>query len=401
MIKPADIHMEEFNYELSNEKIALFPLKERASSKLLVYKNNTIHDSTFKQLPAELKPGTLLVFNNTKVVRARLIFANENGARIELFCLEPAGDIPVEIAMQQKGQAIWKCLVGNLKRWKSKTICITVNGLVLQAEYNTNLGEAHEVKLSWNKDCSFYELLEQLGKIPLPPYLKREEESSDTANYQTVYAKVSGSVAAPTAGLHFTEELLQELKQKGIQQNYLTLHVGAGTFMPVKADTIAAHEMHAEEISVSKAFIQQLVKQTEVVVPVGTTSLRCLESLYWLGVKYAVNNAPYNDALILEQWECYNLTDTYSYNEVFTTLLSWMEKHNLQFLQAKTRLIIIPGYNFKIASGIITNFHQPCSTLLLLVVAMVGKENWKAIYKHALANNYRFLSFGDGSLLWK
>ncbi|MFL9482575.1 S-adenosylmethionine:tRNA ribosyltransferase-isomerase [Chitinophagaceae bacterium LWZ2-11] len=400
---PKDLSIAEFTYDLPDDRVAKYPLKERDTSKLLIYKKGSITEDHYFNLDQQLPADTLLVFNNTKVVEARLLFQKSTGSTIEIFCLEP-GDQYADIttAMMQKGKVLWKCLVGGAKKWKSQ------EHLIKSIEYNNTIlaldvlqvekkSDHFLIELQWNDaSLSFAEVLHLAGAIPLPPYLNRDVEEDDKATYQTIYAKHDGSVAAPTAGLHFTENLLKKLHTKNITDAYVTLHVGAGTFKPVKAAVMQDHEMHAEFIDVSIDTIQQLHNNiTGTIVAVGTTSLRTIESLYWIGVKASLNKPN----LSIQQWDAYELPQDISAKDALQNLIDYMKAHNMQRLITKTQIIIAPGYTLRIAKGIITNFHQPQSTLLLLISAIVGND-WRHIYNHALQNDYRFLSYGDGCLLW-
>jgi len=403
---PKDISILDYTYSLPDEQIAKYPLAERDESKLLVYKGGVIEESVYKNLAAHLPADTLLVFNNTKVVEARLIFTKATGGVIELFCLEPHDQYPdITTAMLQKGKVLWKCLVGGAKKWKAETLVkeiqVEAETIQLSAVMLERLNDYFLIELSWNKDTlSFAEILHIAGLIPLPPYLNRQADEKDKATYQTIYAAHDGSVAAPTAGLHFTKRLFDNLEAKGISHQFVTLHVGAGTFKPVKAATMQEHEMHAEFIDVSLELIESLLTNNTI-IPVGTTSLRTLESLYWLGVKVL------SGALLvvsenggLTQWDAYELPQDVKKEEALSALIHWMKDNNLNRLITKTQLLIAPGYQLRIAKGIVTNFHQPQSTLLLLVAAIIGND-WRKVYEHALANNFRFLSYGDGCLLFK
>lgn len=392
----------DFNYDLPDERIAYFPVEPRDSSKLLIYKNGNISDYQYFQLNEHLPPNTLLIANNTKVVEARLYFQKTTGAKIEVFCLEPDNRYAdIVSAMSQKGSVYWKCLIGGAKKWKDETLSLTVGKVELQVKKVDATQNPSVLYFEWNdQTISFAEILHIFGKIPLPPYIKREANQKDEKSYQTVYAQQDGSVAAPTAGLHFTDELLKRLEQINIQTHFVTLHVGAGTFMPVKSETIGEHEMHAEFLDVSIEFIQTFLKHNEPKVCVGTTSLRTLESLYWMGVK-TINNPKISlEEIKITQWDAYELPQDVPTESAFQALENWMESNNLTQLVLPTQLLIAPGYEIRTVDAILTNFHQPESTLLLLIYAFVGEE-WKRIYTHALENNYRFLSFGDGSLLWK
>lgn len=400
---PKDLSIHDFIYKLPDEKIAKFPLPKRDESKLLIYGNGNISQNIYKNLPAILPVDTLLVFNNTKVIEARLLFNNSTGAHIEIFCLEPADDyVDIITAMMQRKSVLWKCLVGNAKKWKDDYLenFFFVDGkkLIIRAEKKEKRSDYFLVEFSWNADeYCFAEVLHIAGQIPLPPYLDRDAEEKDKETYQTIYAKHEGSVAAPTAGLHFTENLLDELKRKNIHTSFVTLHVGAGTFKPVKSDTMEMHEMHAEFIDISIELIDELLGSvSHKIVAVGTTSLRTIESLYWIGVKILNNDF----SMHITQWEVYDLPQYYSKQEALTALKNYLLQKNHTRLFTKTQIIIAPDYQLRVANGLITNFHQPKSTLLLLVAAVIG-DDWKRVYNYALENNFRFLSYGDGSLLWK
>ncbi len=402
-MNPKNLSINDFSYDLPDEKIAKYPLEERDSSKLLIYKNGLITESEYKHLAAEIPENSLLIFNNTKVVEARILFQKESGSIIEIFCLEPDEKYnDITIAMLQRGCVLWKCLVGGAKKWKEELITKTINeALTLTAKKVEKRNDYFLIELSWNDESlSFAEMLHLAGKIPLPPYLNRDVEEKDKATYQTIYAKHDGSVAAPTAGLHFTENVLNSLKEKHIETDYLTLHVGAGTFKPVKADIMEEHEMHSEFIDVSIQLIEKIIsKLDDTIIAVGTTSLRTIESLYWLGVKASQESAVDSLQLTLEQWDCYELPQTINPKIALESLLNWMQENNLERILTKTQIIIAPGYKLRIAKAIVTNFHQPKSTLLLLVSAVIG-DDWKKVYNYAFDNNFRFLSYGDGSLLW-
>jgi S-adenosylmethionine:tRNA ribosyltransferase-isomerase len=407
-VRPEKIFINDYLYELPEERIAKHPLPQRDESKLLIYNNGEIVKDYYYNLETYLPSGSLLVFNNTKVVEARLIFQKSTGSNIELFCLEPADEYSdITTAMMQKEKVIWKCLVGGAKKWKDelliKTIKNTSNKIILTAKKIKKLTDDFLIEFSWNNtSLSFAEILHYAGAMPLPPYLNREAEETDKERYQTIFAKYEGSIAAPTAGLHFTERLFQNLENKNIQKNFVTLHVGAGTFKPVKTATVAEHEMHSEFFEVRKEFIEDLLQHlNKNIIAVGTTSLRTIESLYWLGVKTALQPNITQHNLQLQQWEVYNIdTTNISTEKALQSLMQWMNKNQTEILFTKTQIIIVKGYELKVANALITNFHQPQSTLLLLVEAIVGDE-WKKIYRYALENNFRFLSYGDGSLLWK
>jgi S-adenosylmethionine:tRNA ribosyltransferase-isomerase len=397
---PKNLTIQNFRYYLPEAAVAQYPLVNRDASKLLFYKQGTISDHVFREIPDLLPAESVLVFNDTKVVQARLLFTKPTGGLIEIFCLEPvAPHTEMQQAMQQTAFCSWQCLVGNAKRWKSGPLQLQLSSGILQAEQQERIADGFIIKFSWQpSELTFAEVLELAGKLPLPPYLNREVEESDKDRYQTVYAANQGAVAAPTAGLHFTEDVLVGLTQRGIKQTKVTLHVGAGTFKPVKAAAMADHPMHAEEIYVSSETIRTLQYQfPKPVIPVGTTSLRTLESLYWLGV--LVKNNPEIQNLHVPQWFPYEAGATLpTPAAALQTLLDYLQTTHRDYLRATTQLLIAPGYFFKICSGLITNFHQPESTLLLLVSALIG-DNWRKVYEHALQNQYRFLSYGDSSLL--
>lgn len=402
---PKDISILDYTYELPNERIAKYPLKERDQSKLLVYKDERIAEDTYINLDQHLPKNSFLVFNNTKVVEARLLFQKPTGGVIEVFCLEPHEQYAdITSAMLTKEKVWWKCMVGGASKWKHGMILQKqVDDIILEATIVERSPETFTIELKWNNpDLSFAEVLHKTGAIPLPPYLHRDVEEADKERYQTVYAKEEGSVAAPTAGLHFTDQLFTKLKTKNITSAFVTLHVGAGTFKPVKADKMENHEMHAEFIDVELSFIEQLINNLDnPVVAVGTTSLRTIESLYWIGVK--IRNKKWkirNEEVAVQQWDPYEITADISAKEALQALADWMKEQQMQRLITKTQIIIAPGYKLKVAKGLITNFHQPQSTLLLLVAAVVGKT-WRSIYDHAMQHDFRFLSYGDGSLLWK
>ena len=403
MNNPKKLSIKDFVYELPDERIAKFPLPERDNSKLLHYQSGTITDYSFSQLPNLLPAHTLLVFNDTKVVQARLLFQKETGGIIEIFCLEPVKPhSEVQLAMQQTASCTWKCLVGNNKRWKNGDVKLYFEGGSISATREAHQDGHFLIQFNWEPaELTFAEVLERCGKLPLPPYLNRDLTPEDRTRYQTVYANQEGAVAAPTAGLHFTDRVLADLKAKGTRTAYLTLHVGAGTFKPVKAATMDDHEMHAEQLYITKAFIEQLalqLQEAKPVIPVGTTSMRSLESLYWLGVKLMQQPTLKMQDLQIDQWFAYEVNEHPNAVEALRALLAFMTEHNTDHLHASTQIIIAPGYTFRICSGLVTNFHQPESTLLLLVSALIG-ENWRKVYQHALENNYRFLSYGDSSLL--
>lgn len=406
MTNPRTLSIKDYTYSLPEERIARYPLNERDASKLLVYEKGVIQEDVYKNISDHLPAESLLLFNDTKVVEARLLFQKPTGGVIEIFCLEPHEKYAdITTAMLQKETVLWKCLVGGASKWKhgqvlEKKITFERNEFLLSAKYIEKAADSFTIELSWNISIlSFAEVLHLTGAIPLPPYIKRAAEKSDSERYQTIYANKDGSVAAPTAGLHFTESIFQKLKEKRIERDFVTLHVGAGTFKPVKSELMEDHEMHAEFFTVNKSTIENILNQLDKnIIAVGTTSLRTIESLYWLGVKLMSKDGQLTSEI--SQWEVYDNHQAISTSQALTSLLEWMTKNDLNSLSAKTQIIIAPGYNFKIAIGLITNFHQPQSTLLLLVSAFIGND-WRKVYDHALENDFRFLSYGDGCLLWK
>jgi len=402
MILPKKILIKAFSYQLPEERIAVHPLPERDKSKLLVYKSGEIEENTYAQLTDYLPADSLLIFNNTRVMAVRLLFTKHTGSTIELFCLEPADDYPdVTTAMLQKGVVRWKCFVGGAKKWKEETLSAKKGNEVLTARKISQEKDYFIIEFTWNDlNVSFADVLQSFGAIPLPPYLNRKAEEEDAERYQTIYARYNGSVAAPTAGLHFTDTLFNKLQEKGIEKDFVTLHVGAGTFKPVKTESIAEHDMHAEFIEVSAGLIEHLISfLSKSIVAVGTTSLRTIESLYWMGVKVIDNKDILPKSISLSQWEAYHLPQDIAANDALQALYFWMQEMNIEKLIAKTKILIAPGYRLRIAKALITNFHQPQSTLLLLIAAIVG-DDWKKIYDYALEHDFRFLSYGDGSLLW-
>ena len=399
-----EIRIQDYTYILPNEKIAKYPLSSRDDSKILIFKNNSIAESKFSNLAEFIPNDSFMVFNNTKVVPARLLFKKVSGAHIEIFCIEPNAPTDYARAFETTESCIWKCVIGNSKRWKNDVIHFDHSGhselinYALSAKRLSNDGETSVVEFTWKGGLSFAQIMELCGKVPIPPYLNRESEESDKERYQTLYAKFRGSVAAPTAGLHFTDSVMKSLDIKGIEREELSLHVGTGTFKPVKSEMIKDHSMHSEPFSVSLSFLKSLISNLgkKRVVSVGTTSARTLESLYYIGIKCLNGGAPED----IEQWEPYNVDFKVSAKDSLTALYEWMEKNSVQKLEGKTRIIIIPGYSFKIVDALVTNFHQPASTLLLLIAALIG-ERWKDVYDYALNNNFRFLSYGDSSLLFR
>lgn len=403
MENPREICIADYNYPLPDDRIAKYPLEERDNSKLLVYKESIIKETSFKQLPDYLSEKALMVFNNTRVIQARLLFRKPTGAQIEIFCLEPVEPHDYQLVFQQKKQCVWKCLVGNLKRWKDDCLSrmIEVNGeqVALTAEKKEGYGDNIQVLFSWDHPVyTFAEILDAAGILPIPPYLHRETEAADLQTYQTVYSKIKGSVAAPTAGLHFTPEVFSELDKKGIEREEITLHVGAGTFKPVKSETIGEHLMHTESFVVRRDTLEQLIQHLGHIIAVGTTSVRTLESLYYMGIKLIQNPTIDEDELIVEQWEPYQPHIDIETETALQAIIDFLDRKQIQQLITATRIMIVPGYTFKVVRGIVTNFHQPQSTLLLLVSAFV-KGDWKKIYDYALAHDFRFLSYGDSSLL--
>ena len=396
------IDINDFNYPLPDERIAKFPLAERSSSKLLIYDNGNISESHFRNVAEYLPEGAMLVFNNTRVVRARIVMHKASGARIEVFCLEPHNPADYERAFAIKGESEWSCIVGNLKKWKEGEIGIDFeyNGEphMLRAEIVERGTREHIVRFRWSADCSFGQLLETLGRIPIPPYLNRESEDIDNTRYQTVYARFEGSVAAPTAGLHFTPELIAEMREQGFSFEEVTLHVGAGTFLPVKDENAAQHNMHTEHFVITRQTLQNILHNAGRIVAIDTTSVRTMESLAALAWRIKCTGTP-NVEQVVGQWELYDNPAEFLCKDVAEVLLNYMTDNGLEQLKAATQIMITPlGYHFRIVNYIITNFHQPKSTLLLLVSAYVG-DNWKRIYDYALANDFRFLSYGDSSLL--
>ena len=412
------IHISDYNYELPDERIAKFPMPERDHSKLLIYNKGEVGEDMFYNLPQHLPANSLMVFNNTKVIQARLHFRKDTGALIEVFLLEPAEPADYEQMFQTRQKCSWLCLVGNLKKWKEGALTreLTVNGLQLtvKATRRGEHGTSQWIDFEWSKvegqrtkdegpcSISFADIIDVMGELPIPPYLNRETQESDKTTYQTVYSKIKGSVAAPTAGLHFTEKVLADIDARGIEREELTLHVGAGTFRPVKSEEIEGHEMHTEYIAVRRHTLERLIAYDGQAIAVGTTSVRTLESLYYMGLKVLANPEATEEELHVDQWEPYDerckKEEVRSKREVLQALLDWMDRRKLSVLHSSTQIIIAPGYDYKIVKMLITNFHQPQSTLLLLVSAFV-KGDWHRIYDYALAHDFRFLSYGDSSLL--
>jgi S-adenosylmethionine:tRNA ribosyltransferase-isomerase len=398
-INPENIKIEDYSYNLPNDRIAKYPLKQRDQSQLLIYNQGNITSDQFINIEQYIGSETTCVFNNTKVIQARLKFQKETGAQIEIFCLEPNEPADYVFAFQQTERIKWKCIVGNLKKWKDhnlkKIITIIDTEIELNASKISSEGNAQIIEFTWcNNKYTFSEILENIGLTPIPPYLNRESEDLDKDRYQTIYSKLKGSVAAPTAGLHFTETVLSKFRDKQIKFEEITLHVGAGTFKPVTSETIAEHEMHTEHFVVTKESIINFIKSKKIVA-IGTTSVRTLESLYWLGVKLLQNK--YFDSHI-SQWEAYKIASDINKTDSLNALIDYMANNDINELHASTQIMIYPGYIFKMVDILITNFHQPNSTLLLLIAAFIGKD-WNKVYDFALTNNFRFLSYGDSSLL--
>jgi S-adenosylmethionine:tRNA ribosyltransferase-isomerase len=402
-----EFQIKNFTYDLPENRIAKYPLAERDLSKLLVYKKGNISEDVYINLDKYISDKSLFIFNNTKVIQARLHFRNSTGGRIEIFCLEPSeANSEPSFAMIKKNCVEWECLIGRVDKWKEKIISIKTKDFVLNAEIVKRNVNVYTIRFSWQpNNFTFAEILEHVGEMPIPPYLKRESEEIDLNRYQTVYAAQQGSVAAPTAGLHFTKQIFEKLKSKNAIIDYVTLHVGAGTFKPVKSETLEGHNMHSEWIEVDKESIVKILEQisekgtNKNIVAVGTTSLRTIESLYWMGLKANQNmDAPIQE-LEVKQWDAYELQQSLTTTDSLNCLLAWLRKNNIEKLICKTQILIVPSYELRIANALITNFHQPSSTLLLLIAAVVG-DDWRMIYDYALENDFRFLSYGDGSLLF-
>lgn len=405
MQRPQDIAIEDFTYELPDERIAKFPIEKRDESKLLLYDKANITHTVFKNLAEQLSEGDLLICNNTKVIQARLLFQKETGAHIEVFCLEPIQPHDYVLTFQTNHECTWKCMIGNASKWKQDIILekrVVVDGkeIIFKAERGESVGNTYYVRFFWeDENINFASILDAFGVLPIPPYLHRETVERDKVTYQTVYSKIKGSVAAPTAGLHFTPEVFDSLRKKGIDCEEVTLHVGAGTFQPVKSETIGGHQMHSEWICVRRSVIEKIRKAGQVVA-VGTTSVRTLESLYYIGCQLAENNQLEERELTVTQWMPYEKAYHLTTEESLDSILRYMEHNHLETISANTQIIIVPGYQFHLVKAIITNFHQPQSTLLLLISAFVG-DDWKRIYEYAMKNDFRFLSYGDSSLLKK
>lgn len=406
---PKRLAIKDFTYDLPEERIAKFPLPERDGSKLLISQEGQITEDVYRHIDQYIPEHSLLLFNDTRVVAARLLFQKPTGASIEIFCLEPHPSYPdITTAMTQKGSVTWMCLVGGFSKWKAgqvleKQIPYGDGHIVLSAKYQEKIQDSFAIELSWTPaTLSFAEVLHIAGMIPLPPYIKRKADETDASRYQTIYAQAEGSVAAPTAGLHFTEALFERLNARDIQRDYVTLHVGAGTFQPVKSDTMQDHPMHAEFIDVPHTLIRKIIDYTgKHITVVGTTTLRTVESLYWLGVKTILQPGISPDQLVIQQWDAYELNAAHiTVQQSLTSLLQYMKKQGRERLITKTRLLITPGYSIRIPQALVTNFHQPQSTLLLLVAAFVGPQ-WKDLYQYAMEHDFRFLSYGDGCLLFR
>lgn len=400
-----NIHISDYNYDLPDERIAKHPLAQREQCKLLHYNGTEVADRHFYDVPALLPAGSTLIYNNTRVINARLRFAKTTGSVIEIFCLEPVAPVDYELIFQTTDSCTWLCLVGNSKRWKQGSLeqLVTVDGkeITLRALRGNRRGNSFEISFEWDGGATFASVLDAIGEIPIPPYLNRGTEESDSSDYQTVYSHINGSVAAPTAGLHFTDALLAECDERGIKRRELTLHVGAGTFQPVKSENIGEHEMHHEFIAVKRALIEELIAIDGPVVAVGTTSVRTLESLYYVGQILEYNPDADGDDLTVKQWMPYTTPCEISIRKALQNIVDYLDRTSSNVYMGSTQLMIAPGFEYRIVNGIITNFHQPQSTLLLLVAAFVGEDKWKELYDHALAGGYRFLSYGDGCLFLK
>ncbi len=398
-----EIRIDNYDYPLPDGRIAKYPLEQRDSSKLLEYRNGAVSEHVFRDIPDIVPSDAIMVFNDTKVVPARLHFQRETGAHIEVFCLEPVFPAEYNLIFARTSSCRWKCIVGNVKKWKSDTLSLynpdndkTVENLALKASLIERDGETSVVEFTWNGEMPFSRVLEICGSIPIPPYLNRDTEAIDQERYQTLYARFRGSVAAPTAGLHFTQEVLERIKAKGVDMETVCLHVGAGTFLPVKSSEISGHTMHREPFVVRRAFIEDLRRGGRPVIAVGTTSVRTLESLYYVGVKCIENGQPED----IGQWMPYEKDYSYSLEESLDAVLEYLDSKSLDELKVGTRIIIVPGYRFRVVDILVTNFHQPKSTLLLLISAFVDGD-WRKIYDYALSHDFRFLSYGDSSVLFR
>lgn len=396
-----DIHIKDYNYPLPDDRIAKYPLPERDGSKLLHYKDGQVDEYLFRDLPGLLPASSVMVFNDTKVVPARMHFQRTSGAHIEIFCLQPVEPAEYSTVFTSTERCIWRCVIGNSKRWKDDILRLygrdgdpALVSMDLKARLVSREGETGIVEFTWEGGKPFSALLEACGTVPIPPYLNRETEAVDLERYQTLYARFRGSVAAPTAGLHFTENVLDRIRTKGIDMETVCLHVGAGTFLPVKSDNVAEHPMHSEPFVVRKSFIRSLIGGNKTVIAVGTTSIRTLESLYYLGVSCIETGRP----SAVEQWCPYTRDYAYTLDESLEAIVKYLDENGLDELKADTRIIIVPGFRFRVVDMLVTNFHQPESTLILLVSAFVGGD-WRTIYDYALGHGFRFLSYGDSSLL--
>lgn len=404
--KVRNIRISDYNYPLPDHRIAKHPLAAREQCKLLCYKvGGEISEGHFYDVPAVLPEKAMLVYNNTRVINARLRFRKSTGSTIEIFCLEPVAPCDYQLIFQTTQSCTWLCLVGNSKRWKQGPLTqeIEVDGktVTLEANRGERRGNSFEIEFSWNGGVTFASILEAIGEIPIPPYLNRGTESTDSADYQTVYSHIDGSVAAPTAGLHFTDEVLAECDKRGITRRELTLHVGAGTFQPVKSENIGEHEMHHEFISVQRSLLVDLINVEGPVVAVGTTSVRTLESLYYVGQVLETNPDADEEMLTVKQWMPYSTPCEISTKKALQNVVDYLDRHHAEAYMGSTQLMIAPGFQYRIISGMITNFHQPQSTLLLLVSAFVGVDHWRAIYDYALDHDFRFLSYGDACFFQK
>jgi len=398
-----NIKIADFTYDLPDERIAKYPLTERDKSKLLTWNNGNIGEDCFNNCANYLPENAQLVFNNTRVIHARLFFRKETGAKIEIFCLEPVSPADYQISFQETEKVTWKCMVGNSKKWKEGILKneFEIGGkpVVLSAEKKAQTENTFEIEFIWTGGFHFSEIIERIGELPIPPYLNRNTEDSDEETYQTVYAKIDGSVAAPTAGLHFTDTVLNQLDSKNITTKEITLHVGAGTFQPVKAETISGHTMHHEQVIIPKNILESFIQNPKSIIAVGTTSVRSLESLYWIGLQ--LENGKFDSkSPEVQQWEPYENEAKINTTKALQNIVDYLNASKLAAIHFSTQIIILPGYNFKIISGMFTNFHQPQSTLLLLISAFIG-ESWKNVYRYALENNFRFLSYGDSNLYLK
>nr|WP_319511959.1 S-adenosylmethionine:tRNA ribosyltransferase-isomerase [uncultured Draconibacterium sp.] len=398
-----DIKISDYTYNLPDERIAKYPLTERDKSKLLIRQNGTIKQDFFENCANYLPEDAQLVFNNTRVIHARLFFYKETGAKIEIFCLEPVEPADYQVAFQETEEVTWKCMVGNSKKWKegflSQTFEIDGKVIELTAAKIAQEGNSFHIRFVWNGGVHFSEIIEHIGQLPIPPYLNRDTEESDEESYQTVYAKIDGSVAAPTAGLHFTDPVIAQLANKNISTNEITLHVGAGTFQPVKSETIEGHTMHHEQVIIPIDILRSFLENPKNIIAVGTTSVRSLESLYWIGLQLEEKRFdPFHPEV--KQWEPYENEATISLEKALQNIIYFLAENGEKAIRFSTQIIILPGYDFKLISGMFTNFHQPQSTLLLLISAFLGNK-WKEVYDYALANDFRFLSYGDSNLYLK